>query len=111
MARSFWQKTGLVLFSGSLLCTGAVMHAACENVKGAKASQKPEDLQETLAKIDDVVITVGEFQDRINKQSPLGARALHLDRAQEGVPRQPGPLRGPRQRGREEGAEQGRRGR
>src|SRR5438067_1904984 len=84
MARSFWQKTGLVLFSGSLLCTGAVMHAACENVKGAKASQKPEDLQETLAKIDDVVITVGDFQDRINKQSPyVRARYTSIERKKE----------------------------
>jgi peptidyl-prolyl cis-trans isomerase C len=68
--RTFWQKTGFVLFSGSLVAGGAVMHAACEDVKASHASQKPEELAQTLAKIDDVVITVGEFQDRINKQSP-----------------------------------------
>jgi peptidyl-prolyl cis-trans isomerase C len=84
MARTFWHKTGFVLFSGSLLCAGAVMHAACEDVKGAKASQKPEDLEETLAKIDDVVITVGDFQDRINKQSPyVRARYTSVERKKE----------------------------
>jgi len=82
--RSFWSKTRFVVFSGSLLCAGAVMHAACEDVKGARASQKPEDLQETLAKIDDTVITVGEFQDRINKQSPyVRARYTSLERKKE----------------------------
>jgi peptidyl-prolyl cis-trans isomerase C len=85
MARSFWQKTSFVLFSGSLLATGAVMHAACEGGKGgAHASQKPEDMQEVLAKIDDTVITVGEFQDRINKQSPyVRARYTSLERKKE----------------------------
>lgn len=83
MARSFWHKTGFVLFSGTLVATGAVMHAACENVKGAKA-QKSEADGEILAKIDDVTITVGEFQDRINKQSPyVRARYTSLERKRE----------------------------
>jgi peptidyl-prolyl cis-trans isomerase C len=85
MARSLWQKTRFVLFTGSLLATGAVMHAACEGGKGgAHASQKPEDLTDVLAKIDDTVITVGEFQDRINKQSPyVRARYTSLERKKE----------------------------
>ena len=82
--RTFWAKCGFVLFTGTTLAAGALMHAACEDVKGAKASQKPEDLQETLAKIDDTVITVGDFQDRINKQSPyVRARYTSLERKKE----------------------------
>ena len=81
---SFWKKTGFVVFSGALLGAGAFLHAACENVKSHAAGQKPEDLQETLAKIDDVVISVGEFQDRINKQSPyVRARYTSLERKKE----------------------------
>ena len=85
MARTFLQKTGFVLFTGSVLCAGAVMHAACEDVKGAKAqNQKPEDLAEVLAKIDDVVITVGDFQSRINAQSPyVRARYTSVERKKE----------------------------
>ena len=84
MARSFWQKTQFVLFSGSLLAGGAMLHAACKDVKGAKASQRPEELGEVLAKVDDVVITVGDFQDRINKQSPyVRARYTSVERKKE----------------------------
>jgi peptidyl-prolyl cis-trans isomerase C len=67
------------------MAAGAVLYAACENVKGAKASgQKPEDLAEVLAKVDDVTITVGEFQERINQQSPyVRARYTSLERKKE----------------------------
>src|SRR5262245_36464653 len=83
MAVSFWNKTGFVLLSGALVATGALLHAACADVK-SHAAQKPEDLQETLAKIDDVVITVGDFQDRINKQSPyVRARYTSIERKKE----------------------------
>jgi len=64
---TFWKKTGFIAFSGAMIATGALLHAACQG-HNSHASQKPEELGETLAKIDDVVITVGEFQDRINKQ-------------------------------------------
>jgi peptidyl-prolyl cis-trans isomerase C len=78
------RKLGFVLLFGATLLTGAVMHAACENVKGAHASQRPEDLQQTLAKIDDVTITVGELQERINQQSPyVRARYTSLERRKE----------------------------
>src|SRR4051794_31556574 len=82
---TWWRKAAFVLVSGGFMLVGAVMHAACEDVKGAKASsQKPEDLAEVLAKVDDVTITVGEFQDRINKQSPyVRARYTSLERKKE----------------------------
>jgi peptidyl-prolyl cis-trans isomerase C len=78
-------RARLVLFSGSLMAVGAVMHAACEDGKGgAHASQKPEELAEALAKVDDVVITVGEFQERINQQSPyVRARYTSMERKKE----------------------------
>ncbi|HEY7957666.1 MAG TPA: peptidyl-prolyl cis-trans isomerase [Polyangia bacterium] len=83
MARTFWQKTGFVAFSGVLLLSGAAMHAACEDPR-ASASQKPEDLAEVLAKVDDVTITVGDFQDRLNKQSPyVRARYTSIERKKE----------------------------
>src|SRR3954471_16447998 len=83
--RTLWQKTGFVVFTSCLLAAGALMHAACQKSNGAKASsQKSEDLQEELAKVDDTVITVGEFQDRISKQSPyVRARYTSLERKKE----------------------------
>ena len=82
---TWWRKAGFVVVSGAFMLAGAVMHAACEDVKGAKASQqKPEDLAEVLAKVDDVTITVGEFQDRINQQSPyVRARYTSMERKKE----------------------------
>jgi peptidyl-prolyl cis-trans isomerase C len=84
MARpTFWNKLGFVAFSGAMIAAGAFLHAACEDPK-SHAAQKPEDLTETLAKIDDVVITVGDFQDRINKQSPyVRARYTSIERKKE----------------------------
>ena len=82
---SWWRKATFVVVSGAFMAAGAVMHAACEDVKGAKASsQKPEDLAEVLAKVDDVTITVGEFQERINQQSPyVRARYTSMERKKE----------------------------
>ncbi len=82
---TWWRKTAFVFVSGAFMAAGAVMHAACEDVKGAKASsQKPEDLAEVLAKVDDVTITVGEFQERINQQSPyVRARYTSMERKKE----------------------------
>jgi peptidyl-prolyl cis-trans isomerase C len=66
------------------MCAGAFMHAACQNVTARASSQKPEDLAETLAKIDEVVITVGDFQSRINQQSPyVRARYTSVERKKE----------------------------
>ena len=82
---TWWRKMTFVVVSGAFMAAGAVMHAACEDVKGAKASsQKPEDLAEVLAKVDDVTITVGEFQERINQQSPyVRARYTSMERKKE----------------------------
>lgn len=79
------RKAGFVLASGAMMIAGAVMHAACEDVGGARASsQKPEDLAAVLAKVDDVTITVGEFQERINQQSPyVRARYTSMERKKE----------------------------
>ena len=74
------------MFSGGLMAFGAMLHAACQNKISSSyaASQKPEDLQQTLAKVDDVVVTVGDFQDRINKQSPyVRARYTSLEHKKE----------------------------
>lgn len=50
----------------------------------AAAPQTPEELNVPLAKVDDVVITVGEFQDRINRQSPyVRARYTSLEQKKE----------------------------
>jgi peptidyl-prolyl cis-trans isomerase C len=74
----------MLLASSLLLGAGALMHAACEDVKARASSQKPEELAEMLAKIDDVVITVGDFQERINQQSPyVRARYTSLERKKE----------------------------
>jgi peptidyl-prolyl cis-trans isomerase C len=60
------------------------LHAACQNPKSHASQQKPEDLAEVLARIDDVVITVGEFQDRINQQTPyVRARYTSIERKKE----------------------------
>jgi peptidyl-prolyl cis-trans isomerase C len=69
------------LFTGCTLVAGALIHSACENVKGAKADKQTG---EVLAKVDDVVITVGEFADRINQQSPyVRSRYTSIERKKE----------------------------
>ncbi|HEY4059604.1 MAG TPA: peptidyl-prolyl cis-trans isomerase [Kofleriaceae bacterium] len=46
--------------------------------------QSDEELNQPLAKIDDVTITLGEFQDRINRQSPyIRARYTSLEQKKE----------------------------
>ncbi|MGN6109610.1 MAG: peptidylprolyl isomerase [Kofleriaceae bacterium] len=53
--------------------------------QGPKAPpQSAEELRTPLAKIDDVVITLGEFQERINRQSPyIRARYTSLEQKKE----------------------------
>lgn len=51
---------------------------------GAPAAQSAEELSAPLAKIDGVVITLGELQDRINRQSPyIRARYTSLEQKRE----------------------------
>jgi peptidyl-prolyl cis-trans isomerase C len=84
MASLFAQRFRYLLFSSVLFGAGALLGAACRDMKKSHASQRPEDLAETLAKVDDVTISVGEFQDRINKQSPyVRARYTSLERKKE----------------------------
>ena len=46
--------------------------------------QSVEELKAPLAKIDDVVITIGEFEERINRQSPyIRARYTSLEQKKE----------------------------
>ena len=81
------EKAAFVSLSFMLLAAGALLHAACERVttkSQAAPSQKAQGSTETLAKIDDVVITVGDFQNRINQQSPyVRARYTSLERKKE----------------------------
>ncbi len=84
MLKSLPQRFGFVLFTFSVLCLGALLHAACKDSTSHASNNKNGDSEETLAKIDDVTITLGEFQDRINKQSPyVRARYTSLERKKE----------------------------
>ncbi len=83
-SRSILQKSGFVVFTFGTLCLGAFLHAACKDGKSHASNAKNEKAEETLAKVDDVVITVGEFSERINKQSPyVRARYTSLERKKE----------------------------
>jgi len=56
---------------------------ATSNAAGG-AEQTPEELATPLAKVDGAVITVGEFQDRINRQSPyIRARYTSIEQKKE----------------------------
>lgn len=51
---------------------------------GSSPPQSAEELKAPLAKIDDVTITLGEFQERINRQSPyIRARYTSLEQKKE----------------------------
>lgn len=53
-------------------------------VSPALAGQSPKELDQPLATIDDVVITLGEFQERLNRQSPyIRARYTSLEQKKE----------------------------
>jgi peptidyl-prolyl cis-trans isomerase C len=57
--------------------------AACKPAK-IKSSQDNSDLGQVVAKVDDNVITVGDVQERINKQSPfIRSRYTTLDKKKE----------------------------
>ncbi len=51
---------------------------------GGSPPQSAEELKTPLAKIDDVTITLGEFQERVNRQSPyIRARYTSLEQKKE----------------------------
>src|SRR5215207_7884852 len=59
-----------------------------ESAPGQRAPSAPpqsaEELKTPLAKIDDVTITLGEFQERVNRQSPyIRARYTSLEQKKE----------------------------
>jgi len=84
-----------VLAVFTLLAAGCQKHEKTEESQGQKAigggpggpampAQSAEELRTPLAKIDDVTITLGEFQERINRQSPyIRARYTSLEQKKE----------------------------
>ena len=81
------------LFVFAFAALAAVGACACEGGAGKrekkskslpKAAQAAGDLAIPLAKVDDVVITVGELQERLNRQSPyIRARYTSLEQKKE----------------------------
>ncbi|HEU0034756.1 MAG TPA: peptidyl-prolyl cis-trans isomerase [Kofleriaceae bacterium] len=78
----------------SSVAAGCKRDGERESVKPTPAQQAPgapaapaqsaEELKTPLAKIDDVTITLGEFQERINRQSPyIRARYTSLEQKRE----------------------------
>jgi peptidyl-prolyl cis-trans isomerase C len=87
------QKSGYFLVVAAALVLGAC-HKKSDEDKAGRSSraqggptappQSAEELKTPLAKIDDVVITLGEFQERINRQSPyIRARYTSLEQKKE----------------------------
>ncbi len=81
-----------ILALGALLvCAPACQKKSDDKTKGSSdtakstlPAQDPKELAEPLATIDGYVITVGEFQDRINKQSPyVRARYTSLEQKKD----------------------------
>jgi peptidyl-prolyl cis-trans isomerase C len=67
-----------------LAVAGAAALGACNRSSRAKTAQDNGDLSQVVAKVDDTVITVGEVQERINKQSPfIRARYTTVDKKKE----------------------------
>jgi len=86
--------------AGSIAASGALGYLGCQRNKDKQASsvdeiskkdplpalppQSPDELNAPLAKVDNVVITVGEFQERINRQSPyIRARYTSLEQKKD----------------------------
>jgi peptidyl-prolyl cis-trans isomerase C len=81
----------------SLIALAALVFAGCQKKadeatgtsgkpqpSGGAPPQSAEELKTPLAKIDDVTITLGEFQERINRQSPyIRARYTSLEQKKE----------------------------
>jgi peptidyl-prolyl cis-trans isomerase C len=71
----------------SLLAAAACLAAAapaCKQNKGKTKAAGGGDPSQVVAKVDDAVITVGEFQERINKQSPfVRARYTTVEKKKE----------------------------
>jgi peptidyl-prolyl cis-trans isomerase C len=86
------QKLGHFLVVALLIASCTKKHdeskgtAAQQGAAGGASGppQSSEELKTPLAKIDDVTITLGEFQERINRQSPyIRARYTSLEQKKE----------------------------
>ena len=88
------QKSGhfLLVAAFSLAAAGCTKKADEQKGQGPRDQpgapksppQSAEELQTPLAKIDDITITLGEFQERINRQSPyIRARYTSLEQKKE----------------------------
>jgi peptidyl-prolyl cis-trans isomerase C len=85
------QKIGVLLFA--LLALASCQKKTQDSSGGGQSHagggpaappQSAEELKTPLAKIDDVTITLGEFQERINRQSPyIRARYTSLEQKKE----------------------------
>jgi peptidyl-prolyl cis-trans isomerase C len=83
------QKSGHFLLLA--LALASACHKKSDEEKGSRSHgaatappQSAEELGTPLAKIDDVTITLGEFQERINRQSPyIRARYTSLEQKKE----------------------------
>jgi peptidyl-prolyl cis-trans isomerase C len=68
------------------LLTAALAASACKKSGDIKSTQYTGDLSQVVVKVGDNVITVGDVQERINKQSPfIRARYAALDKKKEFV--------------------------
>jgi peptidyl-prolyl cis-trans isomerase C len=74
----------LKLFALGLPLVAGLGLAACGKSDKDKPAQGNADPSQVVAKVDDTVITVGDFQDKINKQSPfIRARYTTLEKKKE----------------------------
>lgn len=72
-----------LFLTASAVALVALSGAACKSAK-IKPAQDNADLSQVVAKVDDSVITVGDVQERINKQSPfIRARYTTVDKKKE----------------------------
>ena len=85
MTRVLLVSVVLSLLSGGCQKKADEAHAKPSKAGGGNAPpQSAEELKQPLAKIDNVTITLGEFQERINRQSPyIRARYTSLEQKKE----------------------------
>ena len=86
----------------ALAATGIAVALALSGCKPTPPG--PKKSGPAVAQGEGVIVTVDEFKARLDEQSPFIRAALPDPGAEEGVPRQPDPLRGAGQGGREGGA-------
>jgi peptidyl-prolyl cis-trans isomerase C len=67
-----------------LVVVGVAALGACSKKSTNRAAQDNPEASQVVAKVDDTVITVGDVQERINKQSPfIRARYTTIDKKKE----------------------------